>query len=185
MHMLVRIAQQQDMSEVYKITHDVYVSEGYCEPQLDGMLRHYSHIDNIPETIVFIVEDNGKIIGTNSLTFDGPKKFNVDEDFGDIVEQIRQENRKVAASWRIVTTDGRTVILKLISATVEKCRDEHVDILLCSLNPKHARFYERILGMRVIAEKYCRAVNAPAVLMRGDAEQVFPAWDKFNKEGIR
>lgn len=186
--MKIRIAQSADMDIVYKLTHDQYVKEGYCKPQSTGKLVHYPHLDYIPETIVFVAEDdNNQIIGTNSLTIDNPHKLHVDEDFPTEVAAVRNRsiimNRNLAASWRIVTSpnarNSMKVILALIKGTIEEVCKQHTHELLFSFNPKHEKIYAKLLGLRTIARGECDAVNnAPGVLMYVDSRFLLNKWQQ-------
>lgn len=193
--MKTRIARPEDMDVVYRLTHDQYVKEGYCDPQPDGKLIHYPHLDNIPETVVFVVEDeDGEIIGTNSITFDGPNKLHVDEDFPKEVEKVRRNGRKVgrklAASWRIVTSpktrNSMKVIMELIRVTIEEGCKQHAHEMLFSFNPKHEKIYAKLLGLKTIARGDCDAVNkAPGVLMHTDSRSMIVRWRQVcQKRGI-
>ena len=93
--MIIRRAiSREDFEAVWRLTHDMYVAEGYAEPQPDGLLRHYPHLDAIPETVVFLAEDeDGTLLGSNSYTLDGPAGLHVDDDFRDVVDAVRAECR--------------------------------------------------------------------------------------------
>jgi hypothetical protein len=189
--MIIRLAKKEDMEQVYRLTHDMYVEAGYCKPQPNGLLRHYPHLDDIPQTIVFVAEQDGKIVGTNSLTFDGPAKLHVDEDFPEEVEKIRRicnmTGRKLAASWRLAThpkaRNSLRVVLELINATMTEGSNRHMNLLLFTFNPKHEGFYEKLLGLKTIAtSERCEAVSAPGVLMKGDARYMVNKWVRFCKK---
>ena len=104
-----KVSTAEEMDEVYKLTHDQYVKEGYIAPQPDGRLRHYPHLDGIPETTVLIAVDEGRVVGTNTLTLDGPAGLHVESDsaFKTIASFYRiaaaASGTKLACSWRIVT----------------------------------------------------------------------------------
>jgi hypothetical protein len=179
------------MEQVYRLTHDMYVKEGYAKAQPDGLLRHYPHLDNIPETHVFVVEENGQVVGTKSLTFDGPAKMHVDEDFPEEVEEFRRlskaTNKNLAASWRLVThpkaRNSLRIVVELINITMEEGSKNHMHLVLFTFNPKHEKFYEKILGLKTVAtSENCDAVSAPGVLMKGDARYMVNKWQRFCKK---
>ena len=189
--MFARIATIEDMYQVYKLTHDMYVVEGYIKPQPSGILQHYKHLDYIPETTVLVIDDNGNIIGTNSLTFDGPNKLHVDEDFPEEVEKVRQEckitGKNLVASWRIIThlqtRNSLHIIIELINATMEIGIKNHAHVWLFSFNPKHERIYKRLLDLTTIATiNNYTTVSAPGVLMRGESEKMIYKWKIFCKK---
>jgi hypothetical protein len=176
---------KSDYKKVWNLTYSRYLSQGYCGENENKELQHYPHLDMIPETTVFMLWDNDKnLIGTNSLTIDGIQGLPIDDDFRDIVNKIRQEcgsSRLLAASWRIVTQENNSfdIILKLIQATVEYSLTHGISTMLFAFNPKHIKIYKNLLGLHSIGEGYCKSANHnPAVLMRGNAEEVRISWGK-------
>lgn len=161
--------------KVYKLTHDVYLKEGYCKPISNGELQHYPHLNGIKETIVLIAIDNSLIVGTNTITIDGPKGLHVDEDFPLEMKKIRQKcldnGQLLASSGRIVTDSSYgsqyRLIIKLIKATINiAVKKLNIDFFVIECNPKHEEFYRRIIGFKSLAYGTCRAVGGePAVLM--------------------
>ncbi|MFH1023802.1 MAG: hypothetical protein V1809_10505 [Planctomycetota bacterium] len=175
------IESDGELDEVYRITHDAYVERGYCRPRPAGRLVHYPHLDGISETTVFVAVVEGTIVGTNSLTVDGPAGLQVDEDFKTECDEIRKEGRMLAASWRLATRnayrDERNVIMGLIKETVMCAVDMGVLTCVFTFNPRHERVYQRLLNMKTVvrSEGTAGLDNAPAVFMRCDVENL-PEW---------
>jgi hypothetical protein len=149
-------------------------------------------LDNIPETVVFVVEDDdGEIIGTNSLTMDGPNKLHVDEDFPKDVSKFRKCSRRMGrnlfASWRIATSpkarSTMKVVMELIRITMEEGCKRHAHEMLFSFNPKHEKIYAKLLGLKTVARGECDAVNsAPGVLMYVDCRSMILQWERVCKK---
>jgi hypothetical protein len=180
----------QDMETVWRLTHDMYVAQGYAQVQPNGLLVHYPHLDAIPQTIIWIAEDeNGRALGTLSYTDDGPAGLHVDDDFKDVTDAVREECRRsvkrLGASWRIVTQpecrNGLDVVMGLITRYVEYIKLREIDVTLYTFNPKHGSFYKRMLDFEIIAEpRIGHAVQAaPAILMRGELARVVARWRKI------
>lgn len=172
-----------DLEEVYRITHDAYVERGYCASRPDGRLVHYPHLDGIPETTVLVAVLDGAVVGTNSLTLDGPRGLHVDEDFKAECDAIRAEGRRVAGSWRIATRAAlrseTRVVMALIQATVDLLRDKGVETGVFTFNPRHERFYQRLLNMQTVARHEGSVhglQNAPAVFMRTTVADLPERW---------
>jgi predicted GNAT family N-acyltransferase len=171
-----------DLYRVYRLCYEVYFAEGYCAYNPAGILCHYPKLDTLPETSILMIEDDmGNLIASNTLTLDSPAGFHVDEDFPDEVNEIRQqckEQRKLAASWRIITAMGlrntRKVVFELIRKTINLGIVKGVDYCLFSFNPKHEDFYKKYLNLETIGGvKLCHAANnAPAILMLGKRDDV-------------
>ncbi len=183
-----KAATLEDLEAVWRLTHDVYVAEGYASPRPDGVLRHYPHLDRIQETEVFIAEDEaGRLLGSNSATVDGPAGLHADDDFRDVIDDIREECRRdgklLGCSWRIVTRPGcresLPVIMQLISATLESGR-RRADVVLYTFNPKHEGFYGRMLALKTVAgPRDGHSVRgAPAILMRGEMTEMLARWER-------
>jgi hypothetical protein len=164
------------------VTHDSYVERDYCHARPDGRLAHHPHLDRIPETAVFVAVAGGEIVGTSSQTFDGPLGLPMDEDFKAECDRIRAEGRRLAASWRLATRKAyrnQTRLVKaLINATTIHGIQTGVQTCLFTFNPRHERIYRRLLNLRTVArrEGMTGLLNAPAILMRWDAERCPECW---------
>ena len=195
MMMRLRIAETySDMLSVWRFTHDVYVETGYAERHSNGLLRHYPHLDCIPETTVFIIEDDdNRIIGTNTVTIDGPFGLHVEDEFKSYVDSIRKEiyheNKILACSWRIVTAANHRskidILISLIGVTIYFCYLKRIDTVLFNFTLKHAKIYSKLIGLNIISEpKSHKSVNGTyGVLVRGDTDTVFNIWKNSNKKG--
>ena len=185
-----------EMDEVYRLTHDTFLEQGYCEPQPDGRLIHYPHLEGLPETTTLIAEEHGEIVGTNSMTLDNPVGLHVDVDFKAECDRIRAEcralGRSLGASWRIATKGScrnTTAVIKgLIRETVRRFIVGGVETVVFTFNPRHERIYRRLLNMKTIA-RYDGTVrglnNAPAVFMRWDLETCPDMWLRTHDEFAR
>ena len=165
-----------DLDAVYRLTHDAYVALGYVPPQPDGRLRHYGDVEAAPENVVLVAEEAGAIVGTVSVTVDGPAGLHVDHDFRAACDAVRAEGMPVGAAWRIVTLpDHRAssaLVLELIRAVIDVLHRFGVTTALLSFAPNHERAYTRLLGMATIARTEGAAdLRTPAVLMRADVPE--------------
>lgn len=176
----IRGAQPCDMDDVYRITYDAYLDMNYCEYQSEARLIHYPHLDNIPETTVLVAVEDREVIGTVSLTTDSIHGLHVDSDYKAECDKVRTEGRRLAAAWRLVTTDhDRRVVMDLIGHMVHVGVSFGVETCLFTFNPHHERVYKRLLNMETIAN-HSGSVhglkNAPSVLMRLDKEACPLRW---------
>ena len=172
-----------DLYKVYRLCYETYFAEGYCVFDAGGILVHYPRLDALPETSIIMEEDEmGNLIASNTLTLDSPVGFHVDQDFPDEVNVIRKicakENRKLAASWRIITQkyirNTREVVFELIRKTINLGITKGVDYCLFSFNPRHEAFYTRYLSLERVGDvKICHAIkDAPAILMLGKRDDI-------------
>ena len=190
--MEVRMAGSRDMEEVYRLTYRAYSDAGYCEHKPNGKLRHYPHLDEINETYVLIAIKDGLVVGTVSLTVDGPNMLHVDEDFPREVHAIRcamcRAGEKLAGCWRIVTDPASRYQLKIIRLLLSEVSslayELGVDSVLATFHPKHERFYQRIVGFHTIARGESRSVGGQgAVLMRINRSPRWLCIGEKNMEG--
>jgi hypothetical protein len=176
------ISGDDELNEVYRLTHDAYVERGYCSPQPDGRLIHYPHLDRIPQTTVAVALQGGRIVGTVSWTLDGPAGLHVDHDFKAECDAIRRSGARIVAGWRIATRSDcrseRAVVMALIRESVRGHADLGATVSLFTFNPRHERIYQRILNMKTIgrSDSAQGLKNAPAVLMRLDRESIPARW---------
>ncbi|GIU69069.1 MAG: hypothetical protein KatS3mg002_0305 [Candidatus Woesearchaeota archaeon] len=183
--MLLKYINQEELKEVYHLTYKEYLREGYIQPNPEEMISLYPHLDNILETTTIGIYDKQKLIGTISWTLDGPFKLHTDIDFPEETQKVRDEGRRLAASWRIVTDyeyrKNMTVVFNLILAVVEEMLIGNIETALFTFNPKHEKVYRQILNMDTVAKKLDSIKgmnNAPAVLMRLDIEKLSNKWVK-------
>jgi len=169
-------SQSPEMEDVWRLAHDVYVQEGYCKPQPDGLLIHHPELDGIWETTVIIARERGRIIGTNSITIDSNRLLHIEEIFPKQVafvrEECKQQQVRLASSWRIVTSpqsrSKTRLLLEIIWATFRIIHQVcGAEVALYTFHPKHVGFYTRVVGMTALAGP-CddpSVSGAPAVLM--------------------
>ena len=174
-----RLEHIDQLPIVWKLTHDAFVSEGYCAPQPDGLLKHHLALDitngqlNRNTTILISYVDD-KPVATCSLTLDSEFGLHTDKAFRDETDRFRLECKQqgliLASSWRIVTTRDVSprITMNLIHETLLLSIEKDVDILLCTFNPKHKKFYCKRLGMEFVAQSDNETglVNAPTVLLK-------------------
>lgn len=119
----------------------------------------------------------GKAIGTISVGFEDANMLNCEEAFPDEVETLRASRRRLCEFTRLAVDQGvgtRAVLAALFHvAYIVAHRLRGVDTLLMEVNPRHVRYYERMLGARVFgSERMNTKVNAPAVLLSIEFEHV-------------
>jgi len=120
--------------------------------------------------ITLVAEDHDDTIGTMSIGFDRAEGLFVDDVFPDEVNALRREGRRICEFTKLAV-DGvvrsKRVLASLFHvAYIYAHRLKGFDCLLIEVNPRHVRYYQRMLGFRVIGpERTNRRVNAPAVLL--------------------
>ncbi len=175
---------KQELESVYRLTHDAYVEMNYAKPQPDGQLIHYPELENIPETTVMIANSGSRVLGTLSITVDGPAGLNTDRDFPEHTGKIRSQTNMLAACWRMVTCKEcrhkKSIVKDLFKESLNFIfKQLDIDTLLCTVNPCHERVYQLLFGCETVAcqtKSIDGLENAPAVLMRLENNNVPERW---------
>jgi hypothetical protein len=117
--------------------------------------------------------DDGAPIGTITVALDVGRPLGADDAFADEMAALRQQGRRLCEFTKLAidpTTATKRVLAALFHvAYIVAHRMRGYDTLIVEVNPRHVRYYERMLGCRVVGEERInRAVNAPAVLLSAD-----------------
>lgn len=176
---IIRTVQNADeLHAVRRLHHDSWVQEGYREPDSSGIINRSPEFDTDCNTTVFAASENEQIVGTNTLTIDGPLGVPMDHGLKHHVDEIRASCNVMAASWRISTLPGyrgsRNLVIRLIIHTIEAAQEQNVDTCIFLFNKKHERVYKRLIGATTHGDGGAPFADAPrwhSVLMRLDMSQ--------------
>jgi hypothetical protein len=156
--------------------------------------------------ITLFAETGGVLVATMSLWLDVDGVLPADETFGDRLDQLRAQGRRLCEPSRLAIDRGvsKRVFAALIHISyIYAHRLRGFTDYVIEVNPRHVAFYKRMLGFTDFGgERPCSRVGAPAVLLRlpldhmgaqirrwaGTLEQhgnersfypyFFPAWDE-------
>jgi len=141
-----------------------YAWRGYSASPLEG------HTDG-QLTISAYLED--AVVATITASLDGSEGLYVGRLYPDEVRALRDEGRKLCEFTKLAVDDSvrsQAVLGAIFHVACMYVIQLHgcSDVLI-EVNPRHVRFYERMLGFeRVADERLDPAVNAPAVLLKLD-----------------
>ncbi len=175
-----KVRRRHELENALRLVHDNYVQLGYMKPHPAGIRIgvHYA----LPTARSFIALIHGVTIATVSLFIDSSLGLPLDELYGDEVGTLRVAGRKIGevgmlADRRRTLSRGVEVLLRLMKHVFCEARRERLDDLLITVNPKHTKFYQRLLCFEEFgAVRQYRAVgNVPAVLMRVRVSDFEPA----------
>lgn len=123
--------------------------------------------------VTFAACNQDSTVATLTAGLDSDGGLYVGSLYSDAVAALRAEGRKLCEFTRLAVDESvrsHTVLGHMIHVAfmyvinVHQCTD-----VLIEVNPRHVRFYERMLGFKQAAEERMDpAVNAPAVLLRLD-----------------
>lgn len=126
---------------------------------------------------------DGEVIGTLTVNFDSDRGLNCDDTFPEELTALRARGERLCEFTKLaVETDSASaqVLAALFHVAFLAARHlERVDLLLLEVNPRHVRYYQRMLGACVIAQtRMNRRVSAPAVLLAMATDDVRKWIDK-------
>jgi hypothetical protein len=128
-------------------------------------------LPNAPNCVTFTATSQEDVIGTLTLTVDSPAGLALDKTFKEEMESFRRApGAKLCELTKFAfdTSSPAKPRLAALFHIIFIYGSMHYDCtdLFIEVNPRHARFYEAMLGFtRVGAAKTNEAVNAPAQLM--------------------
>lgn len=165
----IRLANTETVrSHASSLIHRMYASRGYT---VNNPLQENPH------RVTMTISEEDKVIGTITLGIDSPSGLLADEIFKDEVDAYRARGRKVCELTKLAfdpTTRSKTALASLFHIIfiylrqVQKCTDIFIEV-----NPRHRRFYERMLGFRKHGPKKMNPrVNAPAYLLCVETDYV-------------
>lgn len=126
---------------------------------------------NDPNRITLTATDKGDVVGTLSIGIDSEVGLMADEIFRDELDAHRNAGAKLCEFTKFAfdpSVRSKTALANVFHLAVIYARDIHgcTDIVI-EVNPRHRRFYERMLGFRKEgALKTNPRVDAPAYLLR-------------------
>ncbi len=126
-----------------------------------------------PERVTLTACEDDDTIGTITIGFDSPSGLNVDDLFREEVDALRERGRRVCEFTKLamdsVVKSKRVLASLFHTAYIYAHRLNGFQNLLIEVNPRHVRYYERMLGFVVkSSERLNTRVNAPAVLLSLD-----------------
>ncbi len=126
-----------------------------------------------PNKITLVSYQEENVVGTLTLGLDSPDGMVVDELYKREADHLRAAGRKPCDITRLAVDQdikSKSVLAALFHLSFIYGRNIHgaTDFLI-EVNPRHALFYQRMLGFEPFGEeRTCPRVNAPAVLLRLD-----------------
>lgn len=159
----IKAAESEDRrSKVNSLLKNRYGWRGYSEVRLPT--------DHSVQKFTLTAIENDSTIGTITVAFDGRQGLSTDQAFGPEVRALRAQGRKLCEFTKLAVDPAvatKRVLAALFHvAYIVAHRIRGADMLLIEVNPRHVRYYERMLGLKVMTEPRHNAnVNAPAVLL--------------------
>ena len=140
----------------------MYATRGYRSTPLPDQ--------QLPTRITLVASEHEDAIGTITIGFDSPAGLHVDDPFAEETDALRRAGRRICEFTKLamdsVVRSKRVLASLFHVAYIYAHRMMNFDSLLIEVNPRHVRYYERMLGFEVIGpQRLNRRVNALAVLL--------------------
>jgi hypothetical protein len=121
--------------------------------------------------VTFVAHADDSMLGTLTLRLDGPQGLMAEGTHPGVIEGVRADGGRVCELTRLAIVENphsKLILASLfgithaLALTVHQITDAFIEV-----NPRHVRFYSRILGFVAAAgERFCERVQAPSVLLR-------------------
>ena len=120
--------------------------------------------------VTLVASELGRVAATVTVGADSPRGMAVESLYGEEVARLRREGASLCEFTRLAV-DRAGNSLRLLGglfhvAYLYARRQHDATHLLVEVNPRHVRFYTRMLGFRIAGpQRTCERVDAPAVML--------------------
>jgi len=173
-----KLTDLKRLPEIGRLIHDTFIESGLISTKCKTTVDLYPHLNSRKETTILTAELNGKIIGTNSMTLDGPAGLHTDYYFKEETDFIRKtENTVLGSSWRIATSHEYRKKIRLFLDLIQKsffiAKEKKIETCLFVFEKNHEEFYKKLLDAETIAQRNYNQYpynNINFVLMKTDTQ---------------
>ena len=140
----------------------MYATRGYQTTSLPD--------EDSPDRKTFLASDHNVPVGTLTIGFDSSEGLLADDLFANEVGRFRQDGLQICEFTKLAM-DRRARSPRLLAslfhvAYIYAHKIKNFHNLLIEVNPRHVRYYEAMLGFKIIAaQRHNFRVNAPAMLL--------------------
>lgn len=177
-----KITDPHDLFYSLKLVQDVYIQEGYLDPQkVSGPCRILKH-HHFEDTAVFAGKKDDEIVFTVSLFPDSHRDLPMDTIYNDELEQLRDSGRSIGEVGCLATHPAHRTGTQIIPMYCNKIilnyamEQLELDDLVITVHPRHAQVYKEILLFEELTpgtvKPYPNVNNNPAVALRLDLRDI-------------
>ena len=169
----VRCATESEIAEIWHLAYTQYVQRGYIPRNPEELYVSCEHLEWIEQTTPLVAIADKAIIGTITITLDGPMGLPMERDYPTETARERQAGRPLASCWRLATANechsSHRVSTMLMHTTAAWLMERGEPTLLMECHPRHANYYRKRIGFEKVAERSdtIGLTDAPSVLMVG------------------
>lgn len=167
---------KNELTQALCLIYKVYFESGYItEANESEMLFNIYHL--LPETVVLVAKSNASVISTMTQVFDS-ELFGLPMDtlYSKELDALRQKGRTISEISGLATLKSfrwYNLFAYLLNIMYRYAHYKKVNDICITVNPKHAQFYKSVFLFEQFGdEKYYSKVNAPAVALRWDMDNI-------------
>lgn len=162
---------QEERAAAFELVYSAYLSRGIGRANPYEMRVTPFHL--LETTEVLYAESGGEVVLTMTLIRDGNMGLPMESVYGQEVENLRcqgfalAEVSCLADRHALLEQSFLPVFVSLCHMIIQSAKRHGVGVLLAAMHPRHAQFYERVLGFEQFGGQkiYPSAANRPAVAM--------------------
>lgn len=172
---VIQVAQTgADRQRAWALVYEAYAAKGYAGNDPQGLW--YGVHDALPETRTFLVTRGGRDVAALTLVFDSPLGLPADTLYGDELDAMRRQGRRVCEIVSLVSVEDKASrcfevlkhMFRLAYLTAREMEDAQDFVI--TVNPHHAGYYEKkmLFTRRGGERRYDKVGGAPAILLHLD-----------------
>ena len=189
-----KIAENQyERAAAFRLCHDAYVRAGLMLPNRFQMRIMPHHL--LATSAIFIAVQGDRVIATVSLVGDGRLGLPMESVYQDEIGALRDPRRWLGEVSSLASapeaSDCQLHMLGDLTRLMAQYAMRHgLEYLLAAVHPRHARYYQRVLGFQPLSEPrpYPAVRHRPSVALLLDLPQLehdqHPAFRAYFRESI-
>lgn len=174
-----------DYEEAFRLVHVGYVFQGIERLGPLDMRINEQHV--LPEATVFNAREDGRLVGTLTLTSDSPAGLCLEADYPEEIHRLREQGAILAeiGSLAIVRRCWHSGALMLLALAAVRHLVRHLDATHCvvGVHPRTASYYRAVWNFQVLgAPKIHTQLSAPVVALVVSLDDVRDHFSRYFRQ---
>ncbi len=164
----MRPASGDEMEEIFRIRYVCYLKSGLVRPNV--MQKVSDCFDELSASKVYVATRKEVIVGTMRLVCDSPYKLPSDNEFPDIIQSLRQEDRVLAELCKFAMLGESSIRLFIdfmLYTIKETIRCNSTDMLVMAAG-SNVQFYMKLFPFINLSSIYSSAYDKHLSLLKWD-----------------
>lgn len=168
----------EEIKSALKLVYHAYLRSGLINANSHRVRVTPFHLLQTSE--VLVARHGREIASTLTLVLDGKLGLPMDSVFNDIVASRREQGIVCAevtclADRSASRRESFPLLVKLMNFTIQCALTRGVEELMIAIHPRHARFYQKLWGARIVSEleqKYAAVCDNRAIALSLNIKEV-------------